>query len=278
MQRELSSCKTNGMQVASMHSHALHGMANSTMLIQCHVTSFRLHEPLPVELPLRAGRSPVPKSHARHGSQHLPLVDLHRHWQGRRRQGLPLLLRLRAHKDSASVIDQRQFWTDWSEWEKKDKLALHFIKDTLSLAGIKDTLIMRKFGDVEPDNYWNTQLWPNLARDTSPDALLATLGDKIDNGRRLYIATDEPYTSFFDPLKDKYTTYFLDDFKDLWNGTSEWYQETKELNGGVAVEFDGYMRVEVDTEVFLRGKKQLETFNDLTSDCKDGINTYPAAS
>ncbi|KAG6500209.1 uncharacterized protein LOC121996827 [Zingiber officinale] len=237
-------------------------------------------------------------------------------------------------KDSASVIDQRQFWTDWSKWEKKDKLALHFINDfketPMSLTGVKDTLIMRKFGDVEPDNYWyrvcegeteaviqrpwhllwksrrlmeivsaissrlswdfdsvhivrgdkarNTQLWPNLARDTSPDALLATLGDKIDNGRRLYIATDEPYTSFFDPLKDKYTTYFLDDFKDLWNGTSEWYQETKELNGGVAVEFDGYMRVEVDTEVFLRGKKQLETFNDLTRDCKDGINTCPATS
>ncbi|XP_074586607.1 uncharacterized protein LOC141842295 [Curcuma longa] len=236
-------------------------------------------------------------------------------------------------KDSASVIDQRQFWTDWGKWEKKDKLPLHFVDDfkvtPMSLAGVKDTLIMRKFGDVEPDNYWyrvcegeteaviqrpwhllwksrrlmeivsaistrlswdfdsvhivrgdkarNTQLWPNLARDTSPDALLATLGDKIDNGRRLYIATDEPDTTFFDPLKDKYTTYFLDDFKDLWNDTSEWYQETKELNS-VAVEFDGYMRVEVDTEVFLRGKKQLETFNDLTSDCKDGVNTCPATA
>ncbi|CAL9087247.1 unnamed protein product [Musa textilis] len=237
-------------------------------------------------------------------------------------------------KDSASVIDQRQFWTDWGKWEKKDKLSLHFVNDfkltPMKLAGVKDTLIMRKFGDVEPDNYWyrvcegetesviqrpwhllwksrrlmeivsavssrlswdfdsvhvvrgdkarNPELWPNLARDTSPDALLATLGDKIDNGRRLYIATNEPDTSFFDPLKDKYMTYFLNDFRGLWNETSEWYTETKELNGGIPVEFDGYMRVEVDTEVFLRGKKQLETFNDLTSDCKDGVNTCPASS
>lgn len=45
------------------------------------------------------------------------------------------------------------------------------------------------------------------------------------------------------------------------------------LNNGVPVEFDGYMRASVDTEVFLRGKKQIETFNDLTRDCKDGINT-----
>ncbi|XP_019710966.1 uncharacterized protein [Elaeis guineensis] len=119
----------------------------------------------------------------------------------------------------------------------------------------------------------NAELWPNLARDTSPEALLSTLGDKIDDGRHLYIATNEPDTSLFDPLKDKYTVHFLDDFKDLWGENSEWYMETESFNNGIPVEFDGYMRVEVDTEVFLRGKKQIETFNDLTSDCKDGINT-----
>lgn len=237
-------------------------------------------------------------------------------------------------RDSASVIDRRQFWTDWGKWEKKDGLTLRFVNDfkvtPMKLANVKDTLIMRSFGDVEPDNYWyrvcegetesviqrpwhliwksrrlmeivsavaskmnwdfdsvhivrgekvkNTELWPNLDRDTSPDALLTTLRDKIEDGRTLYIATNEPDTSFFDPLKDKYTTRFLDDFKDLWNENSEWYSETKELNNGSPVEFDGYMRVEVDTEVFLRGKKQLETFNDLTRDCKDGVNTCPASS
>ncbi|KAF2284757.1 hypothetical protein GH714_029937 [Hevea brasiliensis] len=124
----------------------------------------------------------------------------------------------------------------------------------------------------------NKELWPNLAADTSPDALLSTLGDKIEDGRNIYIATNEPDTSFFDPLKDKYTTHFLDEYKDLWDENSEWYSETTKLNKGVPVEFDGYMRVSVDTEVFLRGKKQIETFNDLTNDCKDGINTCNTAA
>lgn len=34
--------------------------------------------------------------------------------------------------------------------------------------------------------------WPNLASDTSPEALLLTLQDKIDDERHLYIASDEP--------------------------------------------------------------------------------------
>uniref|UniRef100_A0A1D1YXD8 UPF0133 protein PEPE_1483 n=1 Tax=Anthurium amnicola TaxID=1678845 RepID=A0A1D1YXD8_9ARAE len=237
-------------------------------------------------------------------------------------------------KESASVLDQRQFWTDWGKWQKKDGLGLHLVEDLrvtpMKLASVKDALIMRKFGTVEPDNYWyrvcegetesviqrpwhlvwksrrlmdivsgiaskmnwdfdsihvvrgekarNTELWPNLAADTSPDSLLTTLRDKIEDGRSLYIATNELDTSFFDPLKDKYSIHFLNDFKDLWEEQSEWYSETKQLNNGVPVEFDGYMRVEVDTEVFLRGKKQLETFNDLTGDCKGGVNTCKSAS
>lgn len=232
-------------------------------------------------------------------------------------------------KESASVLDQEQFWADWGKWHKKDNMNLHLVEDfrvtPMKLADVKDALIMRKFGSVEPDNYWyrvcegetesvikrpwhllwksrrlmdivssiaaklnwdydsvhiergekakNKDLWPNLAADTSPDALISTLKDKLEDGRNLYIATNEPDTSFFDPLKDKYSTHFLDEYKELWDENSEWYSETTKLNKGVPVEFDGYMRVSVDTEVFLRGKKQIETFNDLTNDCKDGINT-----
>ncbi|XP_042482341.1 uncharacterized protein LOC122077091 [Macadamia integrifolia] len=232
-------------------------------------------------------------------------------------------------KESAPVLDQKQFWLDWGKWQTKDGLRLFLVEDfrvtPMKLAEVQDTLIMRKFGSVEPDNYWyrvcegetesaiqrpwhliwksrrlmdivsgiasrlnwdfdsvhvvrgekakNKELWPNLAADTSPEALIPSLQDKIENGRNIYIATDEPDTSFFNPLKDKYTIHFLDEYKDLWDENSEWYAETTKLNNGVPVEFDGYMRVSVDTEVFLRGKKQIETFNDLTSDCKDGINT-----
>ncbi|KAF5746185.1 hypothetical protein HS088_TW06G00352 [Tripterygium wilfordii] len=237
-------------------------------------------------------------------------------------------------KESASVLDQDQFWSDWSKWQKKDGLGLHLVEDfritPMKLADVKDTLIMRKFGSVEPDNYWyrvcegetesvvqrpwnliwksrrlmdivsaiasrlnwdydsvhiergekarNKELWPNLDADTSPNALLSTLSQKIEDGRNVYVATNEPVTSFFDPLKDKYSTHFLDEYKDLWDESSEWYSETTKLNNGVPVEFDGYMRVSVDTEVFLRGKKQIETFKDLTNDCKDGINTCSTAA
>lgn len=236
-------------------------------------------------------------------------------------------------KESTSVLDQSQFWADWNKWHRQDRLRLHVVEDfritPMTLKDVKDTLIMRKFGNVEPDNYWyrvcegdaesviqrpwdllwkskrlmdivssissrlnwdydsvhvvrgdkarNKDLWPNLDRDTSPDSLLSTLGNKIEEGRHLYISTDEPDASFFNPLKDKYTTHFLDEYKELWDESSEWYSETSKINGS-PVDFDGYMRISVDTEVFLRGKKQLETFNDLTNDCKDGINTCSASA
>jgi hypothetical protein len=67
--------------------------------------------------------------------------------------------------------------------------------------------------------------------------------------------------------------HLLDDYKELWGNTSEWYNETAGLNNGRPVEFDGYMRVAVDTEVLYRGKTRVETFYNLTKDCKDGINT-----
>ncbi|CAO2826223.1 unnamed protein product [Amaranthus hypochondriacus] len=237
-------------------------------------------------------------------------------------------------KEEASVLDQNQFWADWNKGQRKDRLSLHLVEDfrvtPMKLKDVKDTLVIRKFGTVEPDNYWyrvcegetesviqrpwhmlwksrrlmdvvsaiasrlnwdydsvhivrgekamNKELWPSLDKDTSPDALLTTLKDKVEEGRNLYIATNESDRSFFDPLKDKYTTHFLDDYQDLWETDSEWYTKTRKLNNGAPVEFDGYMIISVDTEVFLRGKKQLETFNDVTIDCNDGVNTCSTSS
>ncbi|GAB2275014.1 hypothetical protein Dimus_009782 [Dionaea muscipula] len=61
-------------------------------------------------------------------------------------------------KDSASVLDEPQFWTDWNKWQRKDKLSLHLVEDfrvtPMKLTDLKDTLILRTFGTVEPDNYW----------------------------------------------------------------------------------------------------------------------------
>ncbi|KAL5766950.1 hypothetical protein ACOSP7_017567 [Xanthoceras sorbifolium] len=119
----------------------------------------------------------------------------------------------------------------------------------------------------------NKELWPHLESDTSPDALLTKLQGMIQPWRNLYIATNEPFYNYFDKLRSQYKVHLLDDYKELWSNTSEWYNETTLLNNGRPVEFDGYMRVAVDTEVFYRGKTRVETFYNLTKDCKDGINT-----
>ncbi|KAK4791882.1 hypothetical protein SAY86_022317 [Trapa natans] len=119
----------------------------------------------------------------------------------------------------------------------------------------------------------NKVLWPHLDSDTSPEALSEKLKGMVQPWRNLYIATNEPFYNYFDKLRSQYKVHLLDDYKDLWGKSSEWYNETTALNSGKEVEFDGYMRVAVDTEVFYRAKTRVETFYNLTRDCKDGINT-----
>ncbi|GAB4856132.1 hypothetical protein Ancab_024772 [Ancistrocladus abbreviatus] len=126
---------------------------------------------------------------------------------------------------------------------------------------------------VRGEKAQNKQLWPHLDADTSPDTLVSKLQGMIRPWRNLYIATNEPFYNYFDKLRSHYKVHLLDDYKDLWGNTSEWYNETKLLNGGRPIDFDGYMRVEVDTEVLYRAKTRVETFYNLTGDCKDGINT-----
>ncbi|KAK3125801.1 hypothetical protein QOZ80_7BG0609900 [Eleusine coracana subsp. coracana] len=123
---------------------------------------------------------------------------------------------------------------------------------------------------------WKAQYkknYPNLDADTSPDALAAKVPMLIKPWRHLYIATNEPFYNYFDKLRSHFHVHLLDDYKELWSSNSEWYNETMALSGGKPVPFDAYMRVIVDTEVFYRAKTQVETFNNLTRDCKDGINT-----
>jgi hypothetical protein len=119
----------------------------------------------------------------------------------------------------------------------------------------------------------NKQMYPNLDSDTSPDALVDKVTKLVKPMRDLYIATNEPFYNYFDKLRSHFHVHLLDDYKELWSNTSEWYNETTTLSRGKPVPFDAYMRVIVDTEVFYRSKTQVETFNNLTRDCKDGINT-----
>ncbi|KAF2314554.1 hypothetical protein GH714_027539 [Hevea brasiliensis] len=126
---------------------------------------------------------------------------------------------------------------------------------------------------VRGEKAQNKELWPHLDADTSPDALVAKLQGIIQPWRNLYIATNEPFYNYFDKLRSHFKVHLLDDYKALWGNTSDWYNETMLLNHGWPVEFDGYMRVAVDTEVLYRAKTRVETFYNLTSDCKDGVNT-----
>ncbi|KAA0055703.1 hypothetical protein IC582_003215 [Cucumis melo] len=126
---------------------------------------------------------------------------------------------------------------------------------------------------VRGEKAQNKELWPHLDSDTAPDAILEKLKGMVQPWRNLYIATNEPFYNYFDKLRSNFKVHLLDDFKELWGNTSEWYNETTLVNNGRPVEFDGYMRVAVDTEVFYRAKTRVETFYNLTKDCKDGINT-----
>lgn len=126
---------------------------------------------------------------------------------------------------------------------------------------------------VRGEKAQNKELWPHLDSDTSPDAILEKLKGMIQPWRNLYIASNEPFYNYFDKLRSYFKVHLLDDYQELWGNTSEWYNETRLINNGQPVEFDGYMRAAVDTEVFYRAKTRVETFYNLTKDCKDGINT-----
>ncbi|EFJ10131.1 hypothetical protein SELMODRAFT_128681 [Selaginella moellendorffii] len=165
------------------------------------------------------------------------------------------------------------------ETEKVIQRPWHMIWKSKRLMNIVNTICGKLEWDFDAvrvergEKAANRQLWPNLDKDTSAEAVLSKLSGRIDAQRYVYISTNERSPGFFHKLKEKYEVSVLDDYKDLWGPGSEWYNETMALTRGKPVEFDGYMRDAVDSEMFLRGKKRIETFGDLTSDCKDGINT-----
>ncbi|XP_076948138.1 uncharacterized protein LOC143620322 [Bidens hawaiensis] len=234
-------------------------------------------------------------------------------------------------KETASVVEEREFVKSWRKFEKqyKKKVAVRKVASykvtPVELKNDTSTIIWRQFDKPKPGNYWyrvcenqaanyinrpwrslwkskrimnivseisgkmdwdfdavhvirgekakNKVMWPHLNEDTSPESLVTKLQGVVKPWRNLYIATNEPFYNYFDRLRSYYKVHLLDDYKELWGNKSEWYNESMVLNGGRPVEFDGYMRAEVDTEVLYRAKKRVETFYDLTKDCKDGVNS-----
>eukprot|EP00850_Spirogloea_muscicola_P005378 SM000024S07840 [mRNA] locus=s24:884643:888146:- [translate_table: standard] len=115
--------------------------------------------------------------------------------------------------------------------------------------------------------------WPHVDEDTQPEALikkLPALG--VPFGRILYIATNERDPKFFDLLKQHYTIHLLKDFEHLWAFGSKWQRETVAKYGSRGVlRFDGYLAAMLDYEVMKKGRQRIETFNDLTQDCRHGV-------
>jgi hypothetical protein len=195
------------------------------------------------------------------------------------------------------IIEERQFWADWDSWGVQGQLRAHLIEDTrlalIKFSKVKDTLIIRKFGDVEPGNYWYNVCegeakhllsplhwvirWtPSLMHivddilsrmqpdfdsvhiDAKGEDLRQRVEEVLGGGRQVYVAGVGVNRALLESLKEKCIVHYLDEFEDLWGTDSKWFLEMKRLNGGVPVEFDGYMRDVVDREVFLKGKKKVE--------------------
>uniref|UniRef100_J3L511 DUF7075 domain-containing protein n=2 Tax=Oryza brachyantha TaxID=4533 RepID=J3L511_ORYBR len=197
------------------------------------------------------------------------------------------------------IVEHKQFWEDWDRWGAQGQLGVRIIEDTrvapIKFSKARDPLIVRKFGDVEPGNYWYNVCEGEAERMLRPpqgairwapslmhivdgiisrmqgdfdsvhvggdgENLRGRIEENVNGGRQVYVA-GEGINILVDVLKLKYSNvHYLDGFEELWETDSKWFLEMKRLNGGVPVEFDGYMRELVDKEVFLKGKKKFEVF------------------
>ncbi|XP_062200106.1 uncharacterized protein LOC133902509 [Phragmites australis] len=196
-----------------------------------------------------------------------------------------------------AIIEGTKFWADWDKWGVQGQLGARLIEDTrlapIKFSKARDTLIVRKFGDVEPGNYWYNVCEGEAKRVLRPlrpairwapslmhivnniisrmqadfdsvhtggnvDDLSQRIQEGVDGGRQVYVAGIGVNSALVEALKAKYRVHYLDEFEDLWGTDSKWFLEMRRLNGGVPVEFDGYMREVVDREVFLKGKKKVE--------------------
>ncbi|KAG5191986.1 hypothetical protein JKP88DRAFT_230631, partial [Tribonema minus] len=64
----------------------------------------------------------------------------------------------------------------------------------------------------------NQERYPNLAAETSPEGILATIEPHVPHGSVLFIATNEPQVrTFFDPLREHYEVFTLVHVPDILN-------------------------------------------------------------
>ncbi|GJZ27431.1 hypothetical protein Tco_0571684 [Tanacetum coccineum] len=101
---------------------------------------------------------------------------------------------------------------------------------------------------VRGEKAHNKELWPHLDDVTSPDYLVTkVLQGVIQPWSNLYNSTNESFYNFFDRLRSHYKVHLLDDYCIRNDGEIQVNGTIMKLNGK-PVQFDGYMRVAVDTE------------------------------
>ncbi|CAI5477170.1 unnamed protein product [Closterium sp. Yama58-4] len=238
----------------------------------------------------------------------------------------PVLLVRQAATGFADCEDPRnggQVASDWSAIEYRPELWAVVGQIIASMDGGDYDAVHVRRGDKARD----TSRWPNLAQDTSVEALAQKLPRLIPPGRSVYIASDES-PSFFDPLRASrggqggeeggggqgaqgekgggegqgahggeegqrekggnggqgdggkgggggglYRVHMLGDYAHLWGEGSDWGRAQLALMEGQGeVAFDSYMEAIVDYSVFAAARRRVETFNDITTDPRNGIS------
>ncbi|CAI5957593.1 unnamed protein product [Closterium sp. NIES-64] len=119
-------------------------------------------------------------------------------------------------------------------------------------------------GDKVADE--NREFWPNLDRDTRPDALLKTLPKLIAPGRHVYIASNERTPGFFSPLASLYKIHVLSDYRHLWAPGSDWYNDCHKVMQQLKMNekepvFDAHMQWMVDEIVMKNAHSARRSFN-----------------
>ena len=130
------------------------------------------------------------------------------------------------------------FFQDW----KQDLWAKRFVRDHVRYTDEIICAAARVVNAVREKAKLNVNMDPERMLDGKYDAFHVRRGDfqykktrieaeellersktKLKKGTTLFIATDERNKKFFDPLKEYYDVYFLDDFKDLLTGLNTNY-------------------------------------------------------
>lgn len=109
--------------------------------------------------------------------------------------------------------------------------------------------------------------FPGYAQRTSPKGIRQRIAQWVEQGRTLYVMTDEPQPSFFEPLKTWYKVYTFRDFREL--------EEVHQTDNYLLYEIEKYIasQARIRVEMFsMYGQNRKFTYS-LLSYPRRGVNT-----